>query len=84
VLLLFSIAFFKLEQYSSKRLLDFFVDVTNFSSGIIIRFVKLRRTRTAGLNSIQILVMLMRLRQICVHPCLLKAYESAYEGKNLV
>jgi hypothetical protein len=24
--------------------------------------------------------MLMRLRQICVHPCLLKVYESAYEG----
>lgn len=23
--------------------------------------------------------MLMRLRQICVHPCLLKMYESAYD-----
>lgn len=30
----------------------------------------------------QILVMLMRLRQICVHPCLLKVYEDAFEGKH--
>lgn len=45
-------------------------------------FNKFLQAGTVLKNYSQVLVMLMRLRQICVHPCLLKMYESAYEVKD--
>ncbi|CCA72471.1 related to DNA repair protein RAD16 [Serendipita indica DSM 11827] len=44
-----------------------------------VRFNRFLQAGTVLKNYSQVLVMLMRLRQICVHPCLLKAYESAFE-----
>ncbi|PVG00777.1 hypothetical protein CPB86DRAFT_171952 [Serendipita vermifera] len=45
-------------------------------------FNKFLQAGTVLKNYSQVLVMLLRLRQICVHPCLLKAEEDAFEVKD--
>ncbi|KAG8800840.1 hypothetical protein FRC17_006799, partial [Serendipita sp. 399] len=60
-------------QPEERQIYDF---VEKKSQAVFNRFLQ---AGTVLKNYSQILIMLLRLRQLCVHPCLLKAYETAYK-----